>query len=406
MFLGLKNYIIRFIAFRYFNAKVKDRFISLITRFSITGIALGVATLIVVMSVMKGYEIKLIEKIVGMDGHISIYTADKLEDKVSKKITYNKHVSGLFSVINGQAVISTEASNSGVKVHGMLQQDLAKKLKINIEDNANFKHSIFISKRFAYEHGIYKGEKIKLIVPEIQQSIMGAFPKTKTFVVAGFFESGLYHYDVTNVFISQEIASLLFQGSLMYEIQLHSHNSIDAVKNLLLNYLPSDAMITDVMQSNQNVIEALQIERTVMMLILSLMILIAAFNIITGMVMLVKEKGTDIAVLATVGVKKIEIVKIFFLTTILISVVGISIGVTLGLLVSYNLESIRLFLESFTGFTIFDPVIYFLYQIPSEVVLSDIAKIVIFSFIISVLSGLYPAYRAYRIAPAKLLRMQ
>lgn len=410
-----------FIALRYLKSKRREKFISITAVFSFIGILLGVATLIVVMSVMNGFREELVSKIVGINAHITVFL--KHDSKYQYKEIINKiknidNVDKVNSIIENQVMITNEEKAVGGLVKGINLVDLKNKKEIynniktkNNEIINNFDDSsIILGKQLANSLGAEIGDNIKIISPEINTTIIGVIPKIKTYKIIGTFSSGAYEYDSMIAFIPFTMAQKQFNyknsaGSI--EIFLkdssNANKTLIDISNTLEKY---DFSIVDWKEANSSLISALNVERNVMFLILTLIILIAVFNIISSLIMLVMDKNKQIAILKTIGVNNFSIMKIFFICGTIIGVLGTTIGTIIGTLFAYNIENIRHFLENMFGLDLFNPTIYFLSQLPSKVYISDIIIVSSMSILLSFLATIYPAYKASKTNPAEILRYE
>ncbi len=402
------------IAYRFFKSKTKDAFISIISLFSIIGIALGVGTLIIVMSVMSGYEIELITRLKGMNGDLAVMTNDpNTRDIIQQQLEEINGVDYAIQQINGQGLLSNGQDASGVSIKATSFTDIMKK-KLLVQnilsgDLSNFSSdSIVIGIELATQLGVGIGDELKFISPKGSNTLMGFIPKFKTLQVVAIFDVGMYEHNLGTVFIDINTAFALFQKDNIDQIEVTIQNFDDAKQiieairsNIAINH---GLAIVNLAHSNQVLQEALKTERVVMYLILMLMIVIAAFNIISSLVILVKDKNKNIAILKTFGMSDISIAHIFIISGSIIGLIGTTVGSVLGTLLAYNIDSIKRTLEYLSGNTLFDPVIYYLTQLPANVDISNIVIIIFTSLGLSVLSTIYPALRAAKLEPAKTLR--
>ncbi len=408
------------IAWRYLKSKRKEGFISVIAIFSFVGIMIGVATLIVVMSVMNGFRHELVNRILGINSHLTVYShAHQIADyeKLLEEIQKIDGVKFANPLVESQAMFSVPGKNSGGMVKGVKLSDLKNKTLIsenitagNIENLAN-KNAVIIGSAVAQNMNLKMGDALKIISAETSETIIGAIPRIKTYEVAGVFESGLYEYDSTTVFANFEMAQIHFrfpESVSAIEIFANDPTKIAEIKlqlfEILVNY--PNLYTTDWQQANASFIDALKVESTVMFLILTLIILVAAFNIISSMIMLVNDKNKNIALLRTLGMSKAGVMRIFLICGSSIGVVGTFLGLLIGVLFSANINSIKRFLESATDTTLFNPTIYFLSNLPSKIFVSDVVVIVAMALVLSFLATLYPAYKASKSNPAEVLRYE
>jgi lipoprotein-releasing system permease protein len=408
------------IAFRYLKSKRKEGFISITAIFSFVGIMIGVATLIIVMSVMNGFRHELIGRILGINSHLTIYSNHHKIANYEEIIGKIKGVAGVkFAnpVVESQAMVSTPAKNLGGIIRGIKLDDLKNKSLIseniirgNIE-KINQKNSVIIGSAIAQGSNLNVGDSIKIISAETNETIIGAIPRVKTYEVAGIFDSGLYEYDASTIFMNFEMAQIHFRfpnSISAIEVFAEDPTKIDEIKKALYPILVeyNGLYATDWQQANASFIDALKVESTVMFLILTLIILVAAFNIISSMIMLVNDKNKNIALLRTLGMSKAKVMRIFLICGSSIGVVGTFFGFFFGVLFSANINSIKVWLESMTDTTLFNPTIYFLSTLPSKVLVSDVVVIVGMSLVISFLATIYPAYKASKSNPAEILRYE
>jgi len=409
-----------FIAMRYLLSKRREGFISVTAIFSFFGIMIGVATLIIVMSVMNGFRHDLLDRIIGINSHITIYAkANDIDnyDDVIKKISQIKGISYVNPIVENKAMISTSNRSNGGLIKGIKMHDLKNKKIIydnilagNAEKLSN-KNYVMVGSYLASNLGIKPDSDIKLIAAQTSNTLFGAIPRIKTYKVAAIFESGMYEYDSTTIFMNFEMSQIHFNSknkATAIEIFVDDLENIDAIKLEIFNNIKDykNLYFVDWKQSNASFIEALKVESTVMFLILTLIILVAAFNIISSMIMLVKDKTKNIALLRTLGMKKGSIMRIFLICGSSIGFLGTIFGLILGVLFSINIQSIKAFLENATNTTLFNPTIYFLSTLPSKILISDVILIVGMSLTISFLSTIYPAYKASKSNPADILRYE
>jgi lipoprotein-releasing system permease protein len=408
------------IAFRYLRSKRKEGFISITAIFSFVGIMIGVATLIIVMSVMNGFRYELMDRIIGANSHLTIYSKENKIDEYQQLVDEIKKINEVQSssaVIESQAMLSTSFKNSGSLIKSAKFEDLKNKKIIseNIISGSleaiNDKNSVLIGSTIAQNLNLKVGDPIKIISAKISNTIVGAIPKIKTYQVGGIFSSGLYEYDSTTVFVNFEMAQIHFgfrDSASAIEIFVKNPAALDSVKEKIYPILAGSENFyaVDWQDSNASFIEALKVESTVMFFILTLIILVAAFNIISSMIMLVNDKNKNIALMRTLGMSRNSVMKIFLICGSSIGFVGTFFGLLIGVLFSANINSIKIWLESATDTTLFNPAIYFLSTLPAKIFISDIILIVSMSLLISFLATIYPAYKASKANPAELLRYE
>ncbi|MBU6140752.1 MAG: lipoprotein-releasing ABC transporter permease subunit [Proteobacteria bacterium] len=408
------------IAFRYLRSKRKEGFISITAIFSFVGIMIGVATLIVVMSVMNGFRYELVNRILGINAHLTVYSSAHKINNYEEILGEIRKISGVESanpIVESQAMMSSPSKNAGGLVKGVKLDDLKNKTLIsqnitagNIEKISE-KNSILIGSAIAKNMGLQVGDKLKLISAETSETLIGAIPRIKTYEVGGVFDSGMYEYDSSTIFMNFEMAQTHFRfpdAVSGIEVFVRDPNKLDEIKEefyqILLRH--PDLYAMDWQQSNSGFIDALKVESTVMFLILTLIILVAAFNIISSMIMLVNDKNKNIALLRTLGMSKFSVMRIFLICGSSIGFVGTFLGFLIGVLFSANINSIKMWLESMTNVSLFNPMVYFLSTLPAKVFVSDVVLIVGMALMISFLATLYPAYRASKANPAEILRYE
>lgn len=406
-------------AMRYLRARRQEGFISVIAWFSLVGIALGVATLIIVMSVMNGFRQELLERILGINGHLSVYgpVAGQMTDyqPVLDKLDSLEGVISVNALIEGQVMASAKGIAKGALVRGIRAEDLAKRKIVasNIKQGslANFKGDdvVIIGSRLAQNMGVRVGDKLTLISPKGNVTAFGTVPRMRAFRIVGTFEIGMYEYDSGFVFMPLEAAQIYFRmpdGVSNIEVFIKNPDDAPGMSLRVTRELKGQARVHDWQRANASFFNAIQVERNVMFLILTLIILVAAFNIISSLIMLVKDKGRDIAILRTMGATRGMIMRIFLIAGASVGVIGTMAGFGLGLAFAANIESIRRWIEGFTGTDLFAAEIYFLSRLPAVVDPTEVTAIVLMGLGLSFLATLYPSWRAARIDPAEALRYE
>tara|TARA_B100001121_G_scaffold304954_1_gene321352 strand:+ start:878 stop:2107 length:1230 start_codon:yes stop_codon:yes gene_type:complete len=403
----------RKIALRYLFTKKKDGFINIITTFSFLGIALGVAVLIVVMSVMNGFRTELINKINGFNPHIKIFTFNTSIDLTKLKNDKIRDISSDFFLSNsGEAVIINNLYTKGIILRGYLRDDFK---KLNVIKNNNFignksisYNHISIGKELSFILNADIGDKISIISPSSVMSIAGSLPKQKSFIVESIFESEINEFNQNIAFLNLNDLEEFFdlnKEKRYLEVFLKDPKNIVAKKKIFQEIFDEN-LINSWADLNESLFSALKVERNVMFIILSLIILIAAFNIISGLTILVKNKTRDIAILKSIGVKNSSITKIFFIVGFLIGTISTISGIVIGIIFSINIESIRLLISNFFNISLFPEEIYFLSKMPSQIDLFSIFIISLFSIIITCIVSIYPAIKASKLDTIKSLKYE
>ena len=412
----------RMVAFRYLRARREEGLISVIALFSLIGIALGVATLIVVLAVMNGVRGELIKSIIGLEGHVSVVGGSRgIEgfDDLAKKIAAVPGVKAALPKVEGQIMASYKGVATGAMVVGYRFDDLRQKpLLIDRMVQGNIAalqagDGIVIGQRMAEKLGLQLGDSLTLISPEGRATVAGLVPRVKAYTVVGLFNIGMFAYDNSLIVMPFADAQSYFKlkengGDGVSSIEIMADDadkSFDVARAIGANIGPG-YRIYDWKTSNNSIFQAVIVQRNVMFLILMLIILVASFNIISSLIMLVREKGRDVAVLRTMGASRRSILKIFIACGSFVGVMGTAVGVILGLLIAYNTESIQLSLEHMMGHKLFADELYFLSHLPSKVEGSEVLSVVIMALALSFLATIYPARRAARLDPAEALRYE
>jgi lipoprotein-releasing system permease protein len=410
------------LAGRYLKPSKREGFVSIIALLSFLGIMLGVATLIIVMAVMNGFRAELLDRILGINGHLIVQPLDAPAltdfDAVAAKIRAIPGIVSVTPIVQGQAMASAGGVQTGAAVRGMRRADLENLKVVAGKDHlkagsfANFTgdEGVAIGSRMAAQMGLNVGDKITLLSPNGDVTPFGMTPRVKSYPVTAIFEIGMSDYDSLFVFMPLDQAQLYFNlpddGVSMLEVSVDNPDAIDGFRQRINAALAKPMNITDWKQMNESFFTALQVERNVMFLILTLIILVAALNIVSGLHMLVKDKSQAIAILRTMGASQGAIMRIFLVTGASIGVAGTLAGFALGVVFCANIETIRQLLIKLTGTELFDPSIYFLSQIPAKMEPHEVAAVVIMALVLSFLATVYPSWRAARLDPVEALRYE
>ncbi|MDR0695866.1 MAG: lipoprotein-releasing ABC transporter permease subunit [Holosporales bacterium] len=405
------------IAMRYLKAGKGDGFARVVTWFSFVGIALGVATLIIVMSVMNGFRYELLEKIVGMKGHIIVYKADRSPisgyESIAKKLKSScDAVCAVIPQIEQQVVSIANGVVKGVVVYGISNESLRSKrlvsehIKVGSIEDFDTGH-ILIGKRLAESMQLCRGDSIKLLIPESLVTPFGKLPKEEALNVAGLFEVGLNEYDKNIVLIPINDAQAIFSlGNCVTQIEVFVTDieNVKSVTRAIRSLLGPEFAVLDWQHSDASIFHAVVVEKNVMTLILSIIVLVAVFNIISCLTMLTNSKRRDIAILRTIGATRLMISRIFFMIGSAVGITGTVTGVTLGLAVSLNIDGIKRLLEKMTHTELFNEEIYFLSQIPSKTDWLEVSCVAGFSLVLCLLATIYPSKKASKLDPVDVLR--
>ena len=405
----------RMVAFRYLRARRQEGFVSVIAVFSLLGIALGVATLIVVMAVMNGFRVEFVSNIVGINGYLRVYGAgDTLTgfDDLDAKLRQVPGVTAVRPLVEGQALASAPKTSTGVLVRGLRAADIASQpllakgiAKEALEQFSD--DSAVVGWRLLDKLGLRVGDSVTLLVPQRDAAAPNAVPRVKSFRIVGTFDVGMSQYDGNFILMPLDTAQLFFrtgEGVSALEIFAGDPDHLDAQRLAIAAIMEPGARVLDWQQNFAGYLNIVAIQRNVMFLILTLIILVAAFNIISGMIMLVKSKGRDIAILRTMGASRAMVLRIFVLSGASIGFVGTLAGFVIGVEFAHHIEAIRGFLQGIFHVDLFNPEQYFLTQIPARIYASDVISVVTMAFAPSLLATTYPPWRASRLDPVEALR--
>ena len=408
----------RLVAMRYLRARRQEGFVSVVAAFSLLGIALGVGTLIVVMAVMNGFRQELMGRILGVNGHVTVYANSQSipdYDAASERLRGLPGVVMVTPQIQAQAMVTSEGNAVGAIVRGMASDDLKERSLISDRlvrgsfERFQGEDVVLIGSRMARRLGRTVDDTITLLTPRGNVTAIGVVPRMKTYRIVGLFEVGMFEYDSTFIYMPLEAAQLFFklpESVNAIEVFVEDPDQVTPLRGEILRVAGPDVRSVDWQQANSSFFNAIQVERNVMFLILSLIILVAAFNILSGQYMLVKGKGRDIAILRTMGATRGMVLRIFFLSGASIGILGTGLGFLLGLAFAENIETIRQGLQSLTGTEVFSAEIYFLSRLPAEVDAVEVVQVVLMALFWSFLAPLFPAWRAARVDPVEALRYE
>ena len=405
----------RTIAIRYLKPKKKEGFLKVISIFSFTGIALGVAILIIVMSVMNGFRTELINKILGFNPHIIVkpYENKIRKENVNRLLDLKKNISRTAFTFSGQGILINKENTTGILIRSYLEDDIHKidLIKNGLIDgslSAFTKSSVSIGKELSISLNLMVGDEITLMSTSNLQTPFGNLPKQEKFIISSVFSTGLAEFDQNVIFIPFENANSLFEleeTDIDLEIFLNKPDKAQLLKEKVQKIF-TDHYVYTWSDLNKSFFGALKVERNVMFIILTLIIIVAAFNIISGLTILVKNKTREIAILRTIGVSKKSVAKIFFLTGFTIGLLATITGVALGVLFSYYIEEIRVFITSIFNIRLFPEEVYFLSKMPSEINLGYILIISFFSLLITFFATIFPSLSAAKLDPIKALKYE
>ena len=408
----------RLLAFRYIRARRAEGFISVVAWFSLAGITLGVATLIIVMSVMNGFRAELIGRILGLNGHLGVSSIEggiKDYNKLALRLSEMPSIIAATPQIEGQVMVNANNQARGAVVRGVSWSDLAvrKPLWDSLDESAiaAFRDdgALLIGETMAFTFRLKIGDTVTLLSPKGRVTAFGTVPLRRSFKIGGIFKVGMHEYDSSFIFMPLDVSQVFFDtGDVVsgFEVYSSAPLNITAVSNIIKSQLGSKYRVFDWQERNASFLNALKVERNVMFLILTLIILVAAFNIVSSMIMLVRSKNADIAVLRSLGASSSLIMRVFLITGASIGAVGTLVGSLLGLIFCWQIDNIKRGVESLSGAELFSAEIYYLSKLPAVVDPFEVSIVVAMALVLSFVASLYPAWRAAHVAPAEVLRYE
>jgi lipoprotein-releasing system permease protein len=408
----------RAVAFRYLRARKGERFVSVIAIFSLVGIALGVATLIIVMSVMNGFRQELLGRILGLNGHLGVYGVERTlpdYDSVAQRIRGVPGVVSATPIVEGQVLLTSERGGaSGGLARGIRPEDfrsrgmVAQNIMLGSLDRFEGDDAIVIGTRLAQRLSVTVGDRITLVSPQGRTTVFGTVPRVRAYTVVALFQIGMHEYDSSFVFLPLGAAQTFFQTgdtATQVEVFVQDPTGVRAVSRGIRAAMGQTPLrILDWQESNSSFFAAVQVERNVMFLILTLIIVVAAFNIVSSLIMLVKDKGRDIAILRTMGATRGAILRIFLLCGASVGIAGTLIGFVVGMVFCWNIEGIRQAIQALSGTELFSPEVYFLSRLPAVVDPNEVVQVVAMGLVLSLLATIYPSWRAAKTDPVEALR--
>ncbi|MBV9785629.1 MAG: lipoprotein-releasing ABC transporter permease subunit [Acidisphaera sp.] len=408
----------RAVAGRYLRARRGERFVSVIAAFSLIGIALGVATLIIVMSVMGGFKVDLLNRILGLNGHLGVYAAGKPMTDFDPLVQRIRAIPGVVSaipVVDGQALLTTDRGGAtGGLVRGMREQDfsavsaVSEHIVAGALDRLTGDDAIAIGVGLAQHFGLQIGGSLTLVSPQGAATAFGTVPRVRAYHVVAIFQVGMNEYDSSYVFLPLGAAQIFFQeqnAATQIEVRVADPLRVREVADAIRTALRGQPIrVVDWQHSNDSFFGAVQVEQNVMFLILTLIILVAAFNVISSMIMMVKDKTRDIAVLRTIGAGRGAVMRIFLMCGASVGVTGTLLGTLLGVVFCLNIETIQHWVETITQTQVFNPEVYYLEHLPARLDWHEVMQIIVMALVLSLLATLYPSWRAARTDPVEALR--
>jgi lipoprotein-releasing system permease protein len=406
------------LASRYLRARRVGFLPSVIAAISFLAITLAVATLIVVMSVMNGFHLELMNKIIGVNGHLFLQASGRALDNYDEVLAKLEKVQGMkfvLPMVEGAAGVSSRVQQTGALVRGVREKDIKRlpgiggNVRLGTLDGFDTSEGVAIGQRMADNLGVRIGDTISILTARGEATPFGMAPRIKAYPVVAIFQIGVSEFDNIFVYMPLEEAQSYFNRegqATVIEGFVHDPERMDEIRARIEKATDEPLLMADWRQRNQSFFEALKVERTVMFFILTLIVLVASLSIISGLTMLVKDKGRAIAILRTMGATSGAVMRVFLMTGAMIGIAGTLAGFLLGLLVARNLEAMRVFLNRIFSLNLFDPTYYFLSQLPSVVRMSDVVTVVILSLTLSLLATIYPSWRAARLDPVDALRYE
>ncbi len=405
------------VALRYLRARRKEGFISVIAGFSFFGIMLGVATLIIVMAVMNGFRQELFDKMLGLNGHVVVHSLGQFTDydAVAKRVAAVEDVKHALPLVEGQVLVSTPLGSTGALVRGLREKDLkslrsiSRHVHFGTLDGFDKNPGVAIGSRMANALNVKVGDSVSILTPRGASTPLGTAPRIKRYPVVAIFEIGMSEYDSSIMFMPLKEAQLYFNqpdSVTVLEVVLKSPDEVADLAPKIVKAGGKTIYVTDWRQRNATFFSALQVERNVMFLILTLIVLVAALNIISGLKMLVKDKARDIAILRTMGATRGAVMRVFLIAGATIGVTGTLAGLALGVLVCLNIDHIRWFISWLTDTELFPAELYYLSELPAEMNPNETISVVVMALSLSVLASVYPAWRASRLDPVEALRYE
>lgn len=406
----------RMVAGRYLHARRGERFVSVIAIFSLVGIALGVATLIIVMSVMNGFKADLLGRILGLNGDLSVFGVTRTISDYDDVAARVRRVPGVVSaapLVELQVLLNSGSYNAGGLVRGMTQADLlglheiSDNLVAGSLDDFGGDDTIIVGTTLAERAGLTVGGRLTLVSPQGAATAFGTMPRVRAYRVVAIFDAGVNDYNASYVFLPLHAAQVYFQmpGQVtQVQVMTRDAENVIPVRQAIEKAMDGNVRVMDWTQTNNAFFGAVQVEQNVMFLILTLIILVAAFNVISSLIMMVKDKSADIAVLRTLGATRGAIMRIFLMCGASVGVTGTFAGTGLGIVFCMNIEHIRQLLQRITGTNLFNPEVYYLEHLPSRLIWSQVIEVIAMALVLSLLATLYPSWRAAKTDPVEALR--